>query len=86
MDESDSDESEREHPDDTDVEETDLGKTEREEQDDTDVNESDSGEKDQDEDEDHHSTLVPWNELHNPQRVRALKAYYFRNTRRNQPY
>ena len=57
MDESDSDESEREHPDDTDVEGTDLGKAEREKPDDTDVKESDSGEKD--EDEDHHSTLVP---------------------------
>ena len=57
VDESDSDESEREHPDDTDVEGTDLGKAEREKPDDTDVKESDSGEKD--EDEDHHSTLVP---------------------------
>ena len=86
MDKSDSDESEREHPDETDVEETDLAKTEREEQNNTDVNESDSGEKDQDEEEDHHSKLVPWNELQNPQRVRALKAYYLRNTRRNRPY
>ena len=37
VDESGSDESEREHPDGTDVEETDLGETEREEPDDTDV-------------------------------------------------
>ena len=84
VDESVSDKSEREHPDDTDVKGTDLGKTEREKPDDNDVNESDSGEKD--EDEDHHSTLVPWNEFNNPQRVRALKAYYLRNTRRNRPY
>ena len=63
VDESDSDESEREHPDDTDAEETDLGKTEREKPDDTDVKESDSGEND--EDEDHRSTLVPWNEFDN---------------------
>ena len=65
VDESDSNESEREHPDETYVEETDLGKTECEGQDDTDVNESDSGEKDQDEDEDEdqHSTLVPLNEI-----------------------
>ena len=61
VDESVSDKSEREHPDDTDVKGTDLGKTEREKPDDNDVNESDSGEKD--EDEDHHSTLVPWNEF-----------------------
>ena len=84
MDESDPDKSEREHPDDTDVEETDLGQTEREEQDDTDVKESDSGEKD--EDEDHHSTRVPWNQLDNSQGVRALKAYYLRNTRSTRPY
>ena len=63
VDESDPDKSEREHSDDTDVEGTDLGKTEREKPDDTDVKESDSGEKDEDEDENHHSTLVPWNEL-----------------------
>ena len=88
MDESVSDKSEREHPDDTDVEKTDLGETEREEPDDTDVNESDSGEKDQDEDEngDHGITRVPWNELDNSQRVRALKSYYLRNTRRNRPF
>ena len=84
VDESDPDKSEREHPDDTDVEETDLGETEREEPDDIDFNESDSGEKD--EDEDHHSTRVPWNEFDNSQRVRALKAYYLRNTRRNRSY
>ena len=72
------------HPDDTDVEGTDLGKTEKEKPDNTDVNESDSGEKDQD--EDHHSTLVPWNEFDNPQRIRALKAYCLGNTRRNRPY
>ena len=86
MDESVSDKSEREHPDDTDVEWTDLGKTEMGIPDDTDVNESDSGEKDQDEDEGHHSTPFPWNEFDNPQRVRALKVYYLRNTRRNRLY
>ena len=80
------------HPDDTDVEGTDLGKTEREEHDDTDVNESNWGENNQDQDQDGdgdgdgYSTLVSWNELHNPQRVRAVKAYYLRNTRRNRPY
>ena len=88
MNESDSDESEKEYPDNTDVKETDLVETEREEPDDTDVNESDSGEKDQDEDDngDHGITRVPWNVLHNSQRVRGLKAYYLRNTRRTQPY
>ena len=88
MDESDSDESEKEHPDNTDVEETDLVETEREEPDDTDVSESNSGEKDQDEDEneDHGITRVPWNELDNSQRVRGLKAYYLRNTHRTRPY
>ena len=87
-DESVSDESEREHPDGTEVEETNLCETEREEPDDTDVNESDSGEKDQDEDEneDHGITRVPWNELDNSQRVRGLKGYYLRNTRRTRPY
>ena len=84
MDESDPDKSEREHPDDTDVEETDLGQTEWKEPDDNDVNESDSGEKD--EDEDHHSTCVPWSELDNSQGVGALKAYYLRNIRRTRPY
>ena len=61
MDESDSDKSEREHPDDTEVEGTDLGKTEREKPDDTDVKESDSGNKDpyEDEDSDHHITIIP---------------------------
>ena len=43
MDESDSDESEREHPDDTELVGTDLSKTEREKPEDTDVNESYSG-------------------------------------------
>ena len=66
--ESDSDESEREHRDDTGVEETDLGKTEREEPDDTDVKESDSGNKGpyEDEDSDHHITIIPRND---PQKV-----------------
>ena len=59
--ESDSDESEREHPDDTDSEETDLGKTEREEPYDTDVTDCDSGNKDpyEGEDSDHHKTTIP---------------------------
>ena len=83
-DESDPDQSEREHPHDTDVEETDLGETEREEPDDIDFNESDSGEKD--EDEDPHLTRAPWSELDNSQRIRALKSYYLRNTRRTRPY
>ena len=88
MDESVSDESEREHPDDTVVEGTDLGKTEIEKTDDTDVNESYSGEKnhEEDEDEDHHRTLVPWNEFDNSQIVRALKAYYLRNIPGNRSY
>ena len=73
-------------PDDADVEGTDLDKTEMEKPNDTDLNESDSDEIDQDEDEDRHSTLVPWNEFDNPQRVTALKAYYLRNTRTNRPY
>ena len=46
VDESDSDESEREHPYDTDSEETDLDKTEREEPYDSDVKDSDSDNKD----------------------------------------
>ena len=52
------------------------------------MNESNSGEKDQDEDEneDHDITRVPWNELDNSQRVRGLKAYYLRNTRRTRIY
>ena len=70
------------------MEETHLDETEREETDDNDMNESDSGEKDQDEDENENYdiTRVPWNELDNSQRVRGLKAYYLRNTRRTQPY
>ena len=46
VDESDSGESEREHPDDIELEGTDLSKTEMEKPEDTDVNESDSGNKD----------------------------------------
>ena len=63
-----SDEGEREHTDDTDVDETDVGKTEREEPDDTDVKESDSGNKGpyEDEDSDHHITIIPRND---PQKV-----------------
>ena len=79
-----SDESEREHPDDTDAEETDLGEKEREEPADTDVNESDSGEKD--EDEDHHRTIIPRNDPQNPYKIRSLTSYYLRNTRRTRPY
>ena len=84
VDESDSDESEREHPDYTDVdenvsvEETDLGKTEKEEPDDTDVKESDSGNKDQYEDEDHHPK--------HSNKIRSLTSYYLRNHNRNRPY
>ena len=76
------------HTGDTDVDESDSDESEKEHPDNTDVNESDSGEKDQDEDEngDHGITRVPWNVLHNSQRVRGLKAYYLRNTRRTQPY
>ena len=47
-------------------------------QDDTDVKESDSGEKD--EDKDHRSTLVPWNEFDNPQRVRAYSKLIISET------
>ena len=82
MDESDSDESEKEYPDNTDVKETDLVETEREEPDDTDVNESDSGEKD----ENHHITIIPRNDPQNPYKIRSLTSYYLRNTRRNRPY
>ena len=73
VDESDSDESEKEHPDDTDVDESDPGKSEREHPDDIDVEETDLGETEReepdntdvnesdsgekDEDEDHHITI-----------------------------
>ena len=88
MDESDSDESEREHPDDTDVEEIDLGKTEREEPDDTDVKESDSGDKGpyEDEDADHHITIIPRNDPQNSYKMRSLASYYLRNHNRNRTY
>ena len=64
VEESDSDESEREHPYDTDSEETDLGKTEREEPYDSDVKNSDSDNKDtyEDEDSDDRITIIPRNE------------------------
>ena len=51
VDESNLDESEREHPYDTDSEETDLGKTEREEPYDSDLNDSDPDKTDTYEDE-----------------------------------
>ena len=72
MDDSDSDESEREHSDDTEVEGTDLGKTERAKPDDTDVKESDSGNKDpyEGEDLDHHITIIPWNDPQNSYKLR----------------
>ena len=74
MDDSDSDKSEREHPDDTDVEGTDLDKTEREKPDDTDVKKSDSGDKDpyEDEDSDHHITIIPRNDPQNSYEIGSL--------------
>ena len=52
VDESDSDESEKEHPDDTDVDESDPGKSEREHPDDIDVEETDLGETEREEPDD----------------------------------
>ena len=74
MDDSDLDESKREHSDYTDVEGTDLGKTEREKPDDTDVKESDSGDKDpyEDEDSDHHITIIPRNDPQNSYEIGSL--------------
>ena len=89
VDESDLDESEREHPDDVELEGTDLSKTEKEKPEDTDVTESDSGNKDpyEDEDENHYITIIPRNDPQNPYKVRTLtSSYYLRNTRRNRPY
>ena len=82
MDESGSDESERDHPDDTDVGETDLGKTEWEKPDDTDVKESDSGDKDEGEDEDHHIAIIPRNDPQNSYKIRSLTSYFLRNHNR----
>ena len=88
MDESGSDESERDHPDDTDVGETDLGKTEREEPFDTDVTDSDSGNRDpcEGKDSDHHITIIPRNGPQNSYKMRSLTSCYLRNHNRNLPY
>ena len=82
MDESDSDESEREHTDDIELEETDLSKTEKEKTDNTDVNESDSGNKDpyEDEDENHYITIIARNDPQNLYKVRTLTSSYFSET------
>ena len=79
-----SDESEREHSDDTDVD-TDLGKTEREE---PDVKESNLGDKDQYEnkDSDHHITIIPRNDPRNSYKIRSIASYYLRKHNRNRPY
>ena len=88
VDESDSDESEREHPDDADLEETHLGNTEREEPYDTDLTDSDSGNKDPYEVEysDHHITTISRNHSENSCKTRSLATYYLRNLNRNRPY
>ena len=87
VDESNSDESEREYPDDNDSEETDLGKTEREEPFDTDVTDSDSGNRDpcEGKDSDHHITTIPRNYPENSYKTRSLATYYLRNLNRNRP-
>ena len=81
VDESNSDESETEHPDDNDSEETDLGKIEREEPYDTDVTDSDSDNKDpcEGKDSDHHITTISRNHSENSCKTRSLATYYLRN-------
>ena len=88
VDESDSDESERKHPDDADSEETDLGKTEREKPYDTDVTDSNSGNKDpyEGEDSDHHITTILRNQPQNSCKTRSLATYYLRIFNRSRPY
>ena len=88
MNEIDSDASERDNPDDTDIEETDWGKREKEEQDDTDVKERDSGNKEpyKDKDKDHRMTIIPMNDPRNSFKIRLLTSYFLRNHSRNRPY
>ena len=100
MNESDSDESERKHPDYTDVDESGSDESEREHPDDTDAEETDLGETEREEpddtdvnesnsgekDENHHITIIPRNDPQNPYKIRPLTSYYLRSTRRNRPY